>query len=87
MTAETFLRRPRRGDSAQGLDELAGEIELALLTAVRAERRACAAECSRRAELWEAPSDKPGVTDPMRLEAQHRENEARYLADAIATRT
>ena len=33
--------------------ELAAGIEIALLTAVRAERRACAAECTRRGELWQ----------------------------------
>src|SRR5579871_5217315 len=49
VTAEQFLRRPRRGDGPSGADELAGEIELALLTAVRAERRDSAAACARRA--------------------------------------
>jgi len=67
--------------------ELATAVELALLTAVRTERRACAAECTRRAELWERTGDRPGAPEPVRQEAGHRANEARYLADLIATRT
>jgi len=67
--------------------ELAAAIELALLTAVRAERRAAVAECTRRAELWERTGDRPGVTEPARHEAVNRANEARYLADLLATRS
>lgn len=67
--------------------ELAEAIELALLTAVRAERRACTAECTRRAELWRKTAEKPDSHEPARLEAEHRANEALYLADLIATRT
>lgn len=66
--------------------ELAVAVELALLTAVRAERRACAAECARRADLWQRTAEKETTTPPVRLEAQHRTNEALYLADALATR-
>jgi hypothetical protein len=66
--------------------ELATAVELALLTAVRAERRGCAAECTRRAELWERTADRPGAPEPVRQEAGHRANEARYLADLLATR-
>jgi hypothetical protein len=66
--------------------ELATAIELALLTAVRAERRTCAAECNRRAELWERSGDHADTPEPVRLEAEHRANEAHYLADLIATR-
>src|SRR4051812_47792679 len=39
--------------------ELVVAIELALLTAVRTERRTCAGECTRRAELWERTGDRP----------------------------
>ncbi|HXU07265.1 MAG TPA: hypothetical protein VN903_40215 [Polyangia bacterium] len=67
--------------------ELATAIELALLTAVRGERRACVAECSRRAELWERAGDRPGAPELVRQEAENRANEARYLADLIATRS
>jgi hypothetical protein len=67
--------------------ELATAIELALLTAVRGERRACAAECTRRGELWERTGDAPGAPELIRHEAEHRANEARYLADLIATRS
>src|SRR5262245_22712709 len=66
--------------------ELATAIELALLTAIRAERRACAAECGRRAELWERTGERADTPDLVRREGEHRANEARYLADLIATR-
>jgi hypothetical protein len=66
--------------------ELASAIELALLNAVRAERRASVAECTRRAELWERTGDRPGMAEPARHEAEHRANEAHYLADLLATR-
>jgi hypothetical protein len=66
--------------------QLAGIIELALLTAVRAERRASVAECTRRAELWEQTGDKPDASPLLRAEARARAVEARYLADLIATR-
>lgn len=66
--------------------ELATAIELALLTAVRGERRACAAECTRRAELWERTGDRPDTPELVRQEAKHRSNEARYLGDLIAMR-
>lgn len=66
--------------------QIATAIELALLTAVRGERRECVAECTRRAELWERTSDRADATELMRKEAQHRANEARFLADHIATR-
>jgi hypothetical protein len=67
--------------------ELATAIELALLTAVRSERRACAAECTRRAELWERTGDRPDTAELTRTEAKHRANEARYLCDLLATRS
>lgn len=66
--------------------ELSTAIELALLTAVRDERRACVAECTRRAELWEKTGDKPDTSAPMRAEARARAAEARYLGDLVATR-
>src|SRR5579863_5491867 len=67
--------------------ELAVAIELALLSAVRTERRDCAAECTRRAGLWERSADRSGVDEVVRSEAQHRANEAAYLADLLATRS
>jgi len=66
--------------------ELAAAIELALLTAVRAERRACVSECTRRAELWERTGERPDTAEPARVEARYRANEARYLTDLLATR-
>jgi hypothetical protein len=67
--------------------ELASAIEIALLTAVRAERRACAAECTRRGELWQRLEEKPDTGEYARQEAENRANEALYLADLLATRT
>jgi hypothetical protein len=66
--------------------ELTTIIELALLTAVRDERRACIAECTRRGELWEQTAEKLDVSAPLRVEAQSRANEARCLADLIVAR-
>lgn len=86
VTAEDFLRGRQDLRSAVA-DELAEAIELALLTAVRAERRACAGECTRRGELWQRTADEPTTTAPARLEAEHRANEAIVLADLLATRT
>jgi hypothetical protein len=66
--------------------DLASIIELALLTAVRGERRASVADCTRRAELWEQTGDKPETSPLLRSEARARASEARYLADVMATR-
>jgi hypothetical protein len=72
--------------TAAMMAELATVIELALLTVVRDERRACVAECTRRAELWEKTGDKPDTSAPLRAEARARAAEARYLGDLVATR-
>jgi hypothetical protein len=66
--------------------DLAGIIEVALLTAVRDERRACVAECARRAELWEKTGDNPDTSALLRAEARARAAEAHYLADVLVTR-
>jgi hypothetical protein len=66
--------------------ELADAIEIALLTAVRDERRDCVEECRRRAALWESTGGRDGVSELMRQEARCRGNEASYLADVLATR-
>ena len=86
VAADDFLRGHGALASSALARELATAIELALLTAVRAERRACAAECTRRGELWERTSERADTEGHARLEARHRANEARYLADLIATR-
>ena len=87
VTAEDF----RRGrEELIGLDlvrELAVAMELALLTAVHAERRACAAECNRRSALWQATADRSETPELLRAEARCRGNEAAYLADLLAART
>lgn len=86
VTIDDF-RKGREGSISGALArDLMDAVELALLTAVRAERRACAAECTRRGELWERTLDRPGTSEPIKKEAQNRANEARYLADVIATR-
>jgi hypothetical protein len=86
VAADDFRKGREAAISPTLARELAAAIELALLTAVRAERRACVAECTRRAELWERTGERPDVTEPARVEAQHRANEAHYLADLLATR-
>jgi len=81
------LRRGRQDVIDPALaHQLTTAIEVALLTAVRGERRECAAECTRRAELWERTMDNPDTNELLRTEARHRANEARSLADRIATR-
>ncbi len=62
------------------------DLEPVILTAVRAERRASVEECTRRAELWERTCDNPDTSPLLRAEAQARAAEARYLADALASR-
>jgi hypothetical protein len=86
VAAEDFRRGRESVITAALARELAAAIELALLTAVRAERRACAAECTRRGELWQRTADQPETSEQMRVEADHRANEALYLGDLIATR-
>jgi hypothetical protein len=86
VAAEDFRRSHPNVVPLALANELALAIELALLNAVRAERRECAAECARRAGLWERTADHPGTNEIVRVEAQHRANEARYLGDVLVTR-
>ena len=86
VAAEDFRRAHPDAIPPVLANDLAAAIEMALLSAVRAERRACVAECSRRGELWQRTADKPGTTELVRVEAEHRANEALVLADLIATR-
>jgi len=86
VTADDFRRGREASISVALARELATAVELALLTAVRGERRACSSDCTRRAELWGRTSDNAETAEPLRKEAEHRANEARYLADLIATR-
>jgi CRP-like cAMP-binding protein len=87
VTAQDFARRAGSSLSPSLAAELAAAIELALLSAVRAERRACAAECERRGELWERTCERADAHARARQEGQFRANEARYLADVIGTRS
>ncbi|HET6148278.1 MAG TPA: hypothetical protein VFH68_12160 [Polyangia bacterium] len=87
VAAQDFCRGREALISPPLARELANAIELALLTAVRAERRACVAECARRSELWDRTGQREDASELARREAQHRSNEARYLADLIASRS
>ena len=87
VAAQDFQREHGTLTGAAFAKELSNAIELALLTAVRAERRACAAACNRRGELWRRTADKKDIPELARLEAEHRANEAIYLADVLATRS
>ena len=86
VAVDDFKRGSGRAITPAMAADLAGIIELALLTAVRGERRASVAECTRRAELWEKTSDKPDASAPLRAEARARAAEAHYLGDLLATR-
>jgi hypothetical protein len=86
VTVDDFRKGREATISLAIARDLAVAVELALLTAVRAERRACVAECTRRAELWERTAERPEAHEQARKEAVHRANEARYLADLLATR-
>jgi hypothetical protein len=86
VAAEDFRRGHEAQISPALAVELAAIVEIALLTAVRAERRACAAECTRRGMLWQRTSEKPEASEFLRIESESRANEALYLADVIASR-
>jgi hypothetical protein len=86
VTAEDFARGARDALPSGLVSDLAAALEIALLTAVREERRACVAECERRATLWDTALDRADAPELARHEAQSRGNEARYLADLIAAR-
>ena len=87
VTVDDFRRGREARIDAELSRELVRAIELALLTAVRAERRVCVAECGRRADLWERTAEREEATDHTRREAVDRSNEARYLADLLALRS
>jgi hypothetical protein len=85
VAADDFQRGKESFIDARLMRELASAIEIAVLTAVRGERRDCVMECQRRAALWESTAGREGVAEPMRQEARCRGNEASYLADALAS--
>jgi hypothetical protein len=86
VAVEDFQKGSGRELTSASAADLAGILEVALLTAVRDERRTCVAECTRRAELWEKTGDKPDASPPLRAEARARAAEAHYLGDLLATR-
>jgi hypothetical protein len=87
VTADDFLRGRVAAFPTRFADELAAAIEVTLLTAVRAERRASVDACTRRRELWERTADRLETGEALRLESEQRAKEATYLADLIATQT
>lgn len=64
-------------------EDLAARVERALREALAADRQAAAAICLERQALWVATEARPATTEPLRVEARARANEAAYLADAI----
>lgn len=64
-------------------DQLIQRIEITLRRAMRQEREACAALCSRRHTLWESTESRADAPEILRQEARFRANEAAYLADAL----
>lgn len=86
VTVDDFRRGREAALDPSFAQELTTAIELALLTAVRAERRACAAECTRRSELWQRTADRRDAPESVLHEARGRSNEEAYLADILATR-
>lgn len=77
------------GDSYGGVinavmrEDLARRVERALREALAADRKAAAALCLARQDLWVATEARPTSTEHLRAEARSRANEAAYLADAI----
>jgi hypothetical protein len=64
---------------------LLAQIEVLVRSAVRAERRDCEDVCIERAALWNGYITR-NESGAVRAEAEMREKEALYLADAIGAR-
>jgi hypothetical protein len=64
---------------------LALQIEQVIRSAVRDERRECEEVCRARSRLWQT-CVASGPSSPLLVEAELRDKEALYLADAIGTR-
>jgi hypothetical protein len=89
-TAAVTLVRDFRDRFAPLISEGMGEVLLVQIqalvrAAVRQERRECEDICAARAALWNAAIARHEF-GPLRAEAENREKEARYLADAIGVR-
>jgi hypothetical protein len=65
-------------------DDLAARIETALRRMARQERDACIAVCRQRFAMWESTESRSTISEPLRLEARLRSNEAAVIADALA---
>jgi len=65
--------------------QLLVQIQVLVRSAVRSERRDCEDLCSERAALWNGYITRHD-SSPVRAEAEMREKEALYLADAIGAR-
>ena len=66
-------------------DFLALQIEHVIRSAVHDERRQCEEVCRARSRLWQV-CGASGPSSALLVEAELREKEALYLADAIGTR-
>lgn len=86
LVAEDFRRAHPGPLDAAAVQDLAVRIELAVRSAVRDERDACAAECARRQQLWTATEERSETPAALRAEARARANEAAVLADALRAR-
>jgi hypothetical protein len=68
-------------------DELREELQEAVLVAVRRvarnERELCIAACLQRQAMWEKTEARSTISEPLRLEARARCNEAAVIADAM----
>jgi hypothetical protein len=66
-------------------DFLALQVEQVIRSAVRDERRECEEVCRARSRLWQT-CIASGPSSPLLVEAELRDKEALYLADAIGAR-
>ena len=83
FVSEDFARAHAPGFTEALRRDLAVHLELALRTAIRTERSACVAECTRRRDLWSSYEGRDEVPSSLRAEARQRANEAPHLVDAL----
>jgi hypothetical protein len=84
LTVEQFLREHPASLDAALLVDLQVRIETAIRTAAGHERQAAVRLCRDRAALWTKTAGNPSAAGALRTDARARENEATYIADAIA---
>jgi hypothetical protein len=64
-------------------DELHEVVLVALRRVARHERESCVAVCLERHAMWEKTEARSTISEPLRLEARARCNEAAVIADAM----